>query len=167
MKDNWNKKLVNFHAQMRILFTGNLPGLLFSDYEDPITTEGLVKKNLDYMLNKDEYEKNTPTTVHGAFVDAHATIYYMVFICQKPTENDCKEWHNLMKLAYRQMVHLKLLHSCLCYGISGKLLVDPYGPQKESRTPKQCDEVFTKAARQDNQSGQKFGPRQYTSKTEN
>jgi hypothetical protein len=168
VKDDWNKKVVNFHAQMRILFTGNLPSLLFSDYEDPITTEGLVRKNLQYMRNKDEYEKNTPKTIHGAFVDAHATIYHMVFICQKTTEeNDCKEWDNLMELAHRQMVHLKLMHSCLSYGISGQLLVDPYGPQKESRTPKQCDEVFTKAARHDNQSEQKFGPRQFTSKTEN
>ena len=44
-----------------------------------------------------------------------------------------------MKLAEKQMNHLKFLHGCLSYRISGELLIDPYGPQKEFVIPAQCN----------------------------
>ena len=133
IKDDWNKNLVYWHAQMKVLFPkGNLHNLLVSDDEDRI----IIHDNPKKYLNEDEYNKHKPRTVHGAFVYAHATVYYMVFD-KCPEKKDCKS-DDFMKLAEKQMNHLKFLHGCLSYRISGELLVNPYGPQKEFVVPKEC-----------------------------
>lgn len=131
VKDDWNKNLVYWQAQMQVLFKGNLADLLESDDENRRISHDAMKN-----LKEDEYIKNKPETVHGAFVAAHATMYHMVFKCQE--KENCKEWDDLLKLADNQMKNLIFLHRCLSYRISGELLVDPYGPQKEFVAPAQC-----------------------------
>lgn len=134
VKDNWNKNLVYWDGQIRVLFPkGDLHDLLVSDYEDRL----IIHDNVEYYLNEDEYNKHKPKTVHGAFVDAHATVYYLVFKCQE--KEKCAKRDDFMKLAEKQMNYLKLLHGCLSYRISGELLLDPYGPQKEYVIPAHCN----------------------------
>jgi hypothetical protein len=131
VKDDWNKNLVYWQAQMKVLFKGNLDELLVSDYENRVIIHDVMH------LNEDEYIKSKPKTVQGAFADTHATIYHMIFKCQE--KENCKEWDDLLKLAEKQINHLKSLHSCFSYRISGELLVDPYGPQREFAMPTQCN----------------------------
>jgi len=139
VKDDWNKNLVYWHAQMRILFSGNLSSLLSSEKENRLPIEANVKKYLDDSL----YTKELPKTVHGAFVNAHATIYHLTFKCEENSE--CEDFKALWELARKQMQHLTLLHDCFSYGISGELLVDPYGPKKEYLIPEHCNRAFKDA----------------------
>jgi hypothetical protein len=115
--------------------SGDLYHLLANDDENSLIIHDVVKA----YLNAEEYNKHIPKTVHGAFVHTHATVYHMVFKCQE--QKHCEEWDDLLKLAEKQMDHLKVLHSCLSAHIAGELLVDPYGPHKGFVMPKRCQQA--------------------------
>jgi hypothetical protein len=132
VKDNWNKNLVYWQAQMRVLFSEDLHHFLVNDDENRMMVHDIVKP----YLNEEEYHQHLPKTAHGAFVNTHATVYHLVFKCQ--ARKHCKDWDDLLKLAEKQMGHLKMLHSCLSTYIAGELLVDPYGPHKSFVMPDRC-----------------------------
>jgi len=137
VKDNWNRNLLRWQAQSRVLFSKDIPDAIVTEAENPLIVHDDVDENLDEAY----YKKHEPRTVHGAFVKAHATIYRMVF--KVADRRKCNNWSALEKLAEKQVSHLKSLHTCLSYRISGKLLVDPYGPKKEFTLPEECTSVQT------------------------
>jgi hypothetical protein len=94
--------------------------------QDPVTEK----------LNEDTYQSTKPKSLHGAFVDAHATLFYLLRKCEGP---GCQR-NALLGLAKKQLDYLELLHSCLSYRMSGELLRYPYGPKEERdiEIPKQC-----------------------------
>lgn len=132
-KDSWNKDLYYLHAQARTLFTNTLADMLLVIKEiGPIIEDQVIEK-----LDKATYERTKPRSLHGAFVNAHATVYHLLKKCKKPEDSDRT---NLQKLAEKQMKHLELVQNCLTYRISSELLQYPYGPKMEAviQMPKEC-----------------------------
>jgi hypothetical protein len=131
-KDQWNKDLHFAHAQVNVLFSKTLADLLFVYKEGRSTPRDPVLEKLDERT----YEATLPTTLHGAFVDAHATVYYLLRKCKEP---GCPR-NELVVLAEKQLHYLEWIHGCLSYRMSGELLRYPYGPKEERivETPPQC-----------------------------
>ncbi len=73
-KDNWNKPLYRFHAQARTLFTPTLADMLVVSEEDEVVIDDKVLDKLDEAT----YESTKPRSLHGAFVDAHATVNHLL-----------------------------------------------------------------------------------------
>jgi hypothetical protein len=132
-KDKWNKDLYYLHAQARVLFAPALADIVLVNKENLPTMRDQVLEKLD----DETYKKTRPSSLHGAFVDAHATIYHLLRKCHKYRE--C-ERQKLEKLAEKQLNYLELVQSCLAYSLSNELLQNPYGPKAgESVTlPAQC-----------------------------
>jgi len=134
-KDQWNKDLYHLHAQARALFTPALADMLLV-YEETLsrTHDSVIDK-----FNEASYKNSMPRSLHGAFVDTHATLYYLMTKCKKPGAAECDQ-PKLLKLAEDQLNHLEVIQNCLGYRISGELLRYPYGPNAnvEIQMPKRC-----------------------------
>lgn len=137
VKDNWNTKLITFHSKLGVLFDDDLADLLLCCGEGRL----IIKDPVLEKLAPDSYEKTKPKSLHGAFVDIHATAYHIVFKCLEENDRpECvkNERPKLINLVEKQMAHLDQLHICLSYAITGKLLVDPYGPRPSYSLPEKC-----------------------------
>jgi hypothetical protein len=132
-KDKWNKDLYYLHAQSRVLFTPELADILLVQKDNlPIVRDQVLEK-----LDEKKYKDIRPRSLHGAFVDAHATIYHLLRKCHKDEKCDRKK---LEGLAEKQLNYLELVQSCLAYNLSGELLQNPYGPKASAhvQVPAQC-----------------------------
>jgi hypothetical protein len=99
-KDSWNKDINYQHAQARVLFTPALADMLLVNKENqPITHDEVLEK-----LDEETFKKTLPRSLHGAFVDAHATLFFLLHKCVKP--GDCDRDH-LKKLAEEQNITLE------------------------------------------------------------
>ena len=132
-KDEWDKDLYYFHAQARVLFSPALADTLLVYRENlPILHDPVVEK-----LDARTYERTKPVSLHGAFVAAHATVYYLLRRCDAGVVCDTK---GLLALAEKQLTDLELVQSCLAYRLSNELLQNPYGPRSDLnvKVPEQC-----------------------------
>lgn len=132
-KNEWNYNLHYLHAQSRVLFSEKLSEMLMSYYDEKIKLHDPVVDKLDDSV----YERTIPKTLHGALIDAHATMFYLMKKCNKNT--GCKK-EELIKLAEKQLDHLVIVQSCFAYRISSELLQYPYGPKSHEAIvlPSQC-----------------------------
>jgi hypothetical protein len=132
-KDQWNKDLYYFHAQSRVLYSPELANMLLVYTEDlPIVHDPVIER-----LDDEIYKKTKPKTLHGALVNAHATVYHLLRKCS--SSDNCPQ-AELMKLADKQLAYLGIVQSCFAYRISSELLQYPYGPKAEAaiQLPEQC-----------------------------
>jgi len=140
-KDNWNKELYYFHAQARVLFSPTLSNLLLVYEENKPIIHDPVTSKFDQRV----YEQTIPRSLHGALVDVHATVFYLLWKCNGTEKCDRSRLKQLNELAAKQMDYLDLIQSCFAYRISAELLRYPYGPMAASTTqmPAQCARFAT------------------------
>jgi hypothetical protein len=133
-KDDWNKDLYYLHAQTRVLFKPELADMVRVYEENVIVHDQVMEK-----LVEATYRRTLPTSLQGAFVDAHATLYYLLTKCER--SGDCRDRADLLKLAEKQMSRLAVVEQCVAYRISSELLRYPYGPRAnvEIEMPAQCE----------------------------
>lgn len=134
--EKWNKELNYLHAQTKVLFSPQLSDML-RVYEEnkPIVHNPVISK-----IDQREYEQTIPKTLHGALMDAHATVHFLLWKCNFDEKCDQTRLNSLNELAEKQINYLTLAESCFAYRISAELLRYPYGPMASSavQMPDQC-----------------------------
>ncbi len=128
-RTKWHKNLIYWHSELDVLFDESLA----SKFVDQDEIRVIAKPKVTAILNN---QTTQPETVHGAFVDAHATIEYMQHNCF--SKANCADWDKLVLIARKQLEHLKSVSNCFAHDLSGRLLVDPYGPHSSYVLPKGC-----------------------------
>jgi len=133
-KDSWNEDLQLFRAQAEVYF-----GVEVSDRIATASEMALVIHNqVIQKLGDACYKDRLPRSLHGAFVDAHATVYHLLRKCGSA---DCDgRRQDLLDLAKLQLDHVQKVQDDLAQTLSLAVTLYPEvgPPQRSSAVALQC-----------------------------
>lgn len=131
-KLKWDTNMMYWHSKLDVLFGEELASELVHQGENELSISLPAGENISFNSGSGRLK-----SLNRAFVDMHNNLDYLRIKCLG--KSDCKERYENMRTAKKQMLELFSISNCFAHKLSGRLLVDPYGPEKVYVSPRGCD----------------------------